>query len=261
MIKSEKVNYEKDWVDDRRSRKAYREWVGPAHHYDANAAMQFCYATFLGLRENHSMLDIGCGSLRGGRLFISYLLPNKYCGVEPEKWVVEKAIQNEIGQDLINIKKPRFYHSDDLNLSTFGESFDFILAQGVFTHAPAIDIKKCLNNASMVMKKDAIFAANYFIGEEDYKEDKWLYPKISTFKPETMQAFADNANLASVPISLPHPFGANWIFFCHKSSKEILKQRVTLMSSFAESLSNCLFDGYGERTLEHNGLLTMKEPS
>src|SRR5690242_11872125 len=65
----------------------YRSFVGPPERYDLLAALQFNLLTSLGLREYHSLLDIGCGSLRAGRLFMTYLLPGNYCGVEPEQWL------------------------------------------------------------------------------------------------------------------------------------------------------------------------------
>ena len=53
----------------------------------------------LELDGDERVLDIGCGSLRAGRLFIPYLLPGHYYGLEPEKWVVDEAIKNEIGEE------------------------------------------------------------------------------------------------------------------------------------------------------------------
>ena len=52
----------------------YRAYVGSPKAYDVTAATQFALMVGLGLREDHTLLDIGCGSLCGGRLFIPYLL-------------------------------------------------------------------------------------------------------------------------------------------------------------------------------------------
>ena len=52
----------------------YREYVGTSETYDIGGAIQFNLLTTLGLREHHRLLDVGCGSLRAGRLFIPYLL-------------------------------------------------------------------------------------------------------------------------------------------------------------------------------------------
>ena len=63
-----------------------------AENYDLSSALQFSLLTSLGLRENHTLLDIGCGSLRGGRLALMYLLPEHYYGIEPEQWLIEEGI-------------------------------------------------------------------------------------------------------------------------------------------------------------------------
>ena len=51
----------------------YRAYVGPPGDYDRIAAMTFNLLTAVGLRQQHKVLDIGCGSLRVGRLLIPYL--------------------------------------------------------------------------------------------------------------------------------------------------------------------------------------------
>ena len=86
----------------------YRAYVGPPEVYDLAAANQFNLLTLCGLREHHFLLDIGCGSLRAGKLLIPYLLPGHYFGLEPEKWLVEKGFSEELGYDIVDIKKPCF---------------------------------------------------------------------------------------------------------------------------------------------------------
>ena len=63
----------------------YRAYVGPPEDYDLVAAMTFNLLTTLGLRQHHSLLDVGCGSLRIGRLLIPYLNRGKYFGIEPNQ--------------------------------------------------------------------------------------------------------------------------------------------------------------------------------
>jgi hypothetical protein len=71
----------------------YRAFVGPFDQYDVMGATQFALLFALGLRQTHRFLDIGCGSLRAGRLFIAYLDPGNYVGVEPNQWLIEEAIK------------------------------------------------------------------------------------------------------------------------------------------------------------------------
>ena len=89
----------------------YRAYVGPPEDYDLIAAMTFNLLTTLGLRQHHSLLDIGCGSLRIARLLIPYLNRGKYFGVEPNQWLVEEGIRREVGESLVEIKHPTFFFS------------------------------------------------------------------------------------------------------------------------------------------------------
>src|SRR5438132_4114131 len=77
----------------------YRAYVGPPQDYDLIAAMTFNLLTSVGLRAHHTLIDVGCGSLRVGRLFIPYLDSGNYIGVEPNRWLVEEALKHELGQD------------------------------------------------------------------------------------------------------------------------------------------------------------------
>jgi len=102
------------WPATVRAKRDYREFVGPADEYDVNSALQLSLLTLLGRRESHMRLDIGCGSLRSGRLFMMYLRRGHYCAIEPESWLVETATENEIGAEMVRLKSPTFYHGRDL---------------------------------------------------------------------------------------------------------------------------------------------------
>lgn len=203
-----------NWSQVIRAAGNHREFVGPTNEYDVNAAMQFNLMTFLGLREYHALLDIGCGSLRGGRLFIVYLLPDHYFAIEPEQWLVENAISEEIGRDLIELKSPSFSHNSNFSCESFGVEFDCILAQGVFVHAPEWQIRTCLSEAAKCMRSTSIFAASYMCGDENYEGREWLYPKTSFYTPSRMAEMSSAAGLSCVPFDWPHPRGAKWILLC-----------------------------------------------
>jgi cyclopropane fatty-acyl-phospholipid synthase-like methyltransferase len=57
-----------------------------------------------GLKPEHYLLDIGCGSLRGGVHFIAYLEPRHYFGIDKDEQLLE-AGRGEI-QQLGLEKKP-----------------------------------------------------------------------------------------------------------------------------------------------------------
>ncbi len=198
----------------------HRAFVGPANDYDIASAIQFNLLTYLGLREYHSLLDIGCGSLRAGRLFIPYLLPSKYFGLEPNQWLIEDSIQKEIGQDLVNIKQPTFAYDQEFSLSVFNCQFDFLMAQSIFSHASQSQISKCLAEVKKVMKKEGIFAATFFLGNESYTGNEWVYPGAVKFTLEKMQNLAESQELKVKLFNWPHHNLQSWMLFFHPENEE-----------------------------------------
>jgi hypothetical protein len=189
----------------------YRAFVGPPQKYDLVAANQFNLLTSLGLREHHYFLDIGCGSLRGGRLFIPYLLPNRYFGIEPEQWLLEEGINQNCGNDLIKIKSPHFCNDQNFTLSKFGKNFDFILAQSIFSHASKEQIKHCLSEAKKVMTSTSIFAATFIKGDINNNSNKWLYPECGTYTLDFMLKLIESEGLSCKLLKWDHPNDQTWL--------------------------------------------------
>lgn len=213
----------------------YRAFVSHPDNYDIVAALQFTLLTALGLREHHYLLDIGCGSLRGGRLFIPYLLPNHYFGIEPEAWLVEDGIKNELGDSIIAIKKPSFAHDRSFNLEIFGRKFDFLLAQSIFSHASAAQIRACVASARKVMEPNAIFVANFVESNVNYEGDEWVYPGGSYYTMDFMRSLIAEQGLTCVPIQWPHPVGLRWIVIVHpEQANQPLLREMDLLTTRAE---------------------------
>lgn len=188
----------------------HRAFVGPPQNYDLASAMQFNLLTALGMRETHTLLDIGCGSLRGGRLSIMYLLPGHYYGIEPEKWLIEEGISNEIGADFVELKKPSFSNDSEFRLSVFGRTFDYLNAQSIFSHASAQQIRNCLREAKKVMTPSSIFAATFILGDEDYQGDAWVYPGCVTYTEATIHKMVEEQGLACTSTIWPHLYDQTW---------------------------------------------------
>ncbi len=122
----------------------------------------------MGLRPEHRMLDIGCGTLRGGRHFVRYLDRSNYTGIDISPACIEAAkdlIENEKLQD----RMPTLILNRERNMlfSEFKEkTFDFILAQSVFTHLPEDIIQECFQNIGKCMHGETAFYFTYFQSDE-----------------------------------------------------------------------------------------------
>jgi SAM-dependent methyltransferase len=112
----------------------YRTHVGMRGGYDLMGGLQFALLMSLGMRETTTVCDLGCGSLRAGRLLIPFLQRGHYCGIEPEQWKVEEGITHELGADMVGQRAPRFDFGVDFGIARFGQKFDIVLAQSIFSH-------------------------------------------------------------------------------------------------------------------------------
>jgi hypothetical protein len=190
----------------------YRAYVGPADKYDLISANQFSLLIELGLRDTNYLLDIGCGSLGGGRLFIPYLLPGHYFGIEPVDWLIQAGIKNEIGADIITVKQPVFDNNRNFNLGVFNRKFDFILAQSIFSHAAESQIiRRCVSEARYITKPSSKFVASFYLGCENYQGDSWIYPEFATYTLEKITGIFEESGFNSTMIEWKHPCNQKWL--------------------------------------------------
>jgi SAM-dependent methyltransferase len=191
----------------------YRAYVGPPEDYDLIAAMTFNLLTTLGLRQYHSLLDVGCGSLRIGRLLIPYLNRGKYFGVEPNEWLVKEGIERELGEALLQIKRPTFFFSDSPETVAQAKiSFDFALAQSIFSHCGLDLIRDWLSAVSRSLVQDGALLATFLPDEEDSPRTGWVYPECVSYRPATLKRIAAEVSLRFEILDWKHP-RQTWALF------------------------------------------------
>ena len=190
----------------------YRAYVGPPADYDLIAAMTFNLLTTLGLRQHHSVLDIGCGSLRVGRLLIPYPNTGRYTGIEPNRWLVEEGIRRETGRDQIRLKRPRFLFVGSPDELPAAPLDDFALAQSIFSHAGPDLVASWLRGVSARLKDTGALAATFVLGKEDCQIAGWIYPGCVTYTAGTMAAMARTAGLGFLLLDWRHP-RQTWALF------------------------------------------------
>lgn len=191
----------------------YRAYVGPPEDYDIVAAMAFNLLTCAGLRQNHRLLDIGCGSLRLGRLIIPYLGPGNYVGVEPNKWLVKDGIGNEIGHDLIRLKQPVFEYGTSLDAFKDCLELDYAIAQSIFSHCSEKLIRGWLNDVHRHLKPTGALFATFKQGTVDYagKQD-WIYPATVKYTTDKICEIAVDCGFGCKILDWTHP-RQKWVMF------------------------------------------------
>jgi len=129
--------------------------------------LQFKFLKEQGLSPSDRLLDIGCGSLRGGRYFIDYLEARNYTGIDISEEVIKAGIEKN--RSLVEEKDPTFIVNDDLRFDEVDGSFEYAIAQSVFTHLPLEQIEECLKNIDKVI--DGTFYATVFVQPRNNPKD------------------------------------------------------------------------------------------
>ncbi len=157
---------------------AYIKWtdelvlLNPEHavggKWDEIGGLQFSHLCEYGLKPHHKLLDIGCGTLRGGRHFIRYLNAENYFGFDISPKAIEYANHLVEEEDLTK-KRPklRAIVEDPLQFEQFDSlKFDFLLAQSVFTHLPQDMIEECFAHIGNLMHIKSCFFFTYKNSEQ-----------------------------------------------------------------------------------------------
>jgi SAM-dependent methyltransferase len=215
----------------------YRAYVGPPEDYDLIAAMTFNLLTTLGLRQHHSLLDIGCGSLRIGRLLIPYLNRRKYFGIEPAEWLVTEGIKHELGETVVQTKQPTFFFTDSPETVVRAKgSFDFALAQSIFSHCGLDLIKGWLSAVSRSLTPDGVLLATFLPGDEDSPQTGWVYPECLNYRSTTMERAGAEANLRFEILDWKHPRQTWALFAAPKFDTEWFKNQALTWNAALEKV-------------------------
>src|SRR6266567_9517154 len=171
--------------------------------------MQFDYLVSHGLKPGMRMLEIGCGNLRAGRLFIEHLDAGDYYGIDISPDVL-LAAQRTLAEAGLQDKLPHLTLVRDLKLEFLPAGhFDVVHAHSVFSHSPIEVIEECLAHAGRVMKPGGFFdftfdrteGAEHHVLREDFY-----------YRTETLAALAGRHGLTG-------QFMTDWEELLHQQSK------------------------------------------
>ncbi|MDD5109695.1 MAG: ATP-binding cassette domain-containing protein [Patescibacteria group bacterium] len=151
----------------------YRREVDGA--WDELGKKQLDFLVAHGLQPHHRLLEIGCGSLRGGVHFIEFLAPGGYYGVDKEAALLAAGKEVELEQKGLLQKAPTLKAMDDFNVPAFGQTFDYVWAHAVFIHLSLNHIIQCLMNVDRVLKPGGKFYATFFENPEGKQQ---LGPRV-----------------------------------------------------------------------------------
>lgn len=207
---------------------AHRGLVGGM--WDEIGPLQLDYLRSQGLRPTDRLLDIGCGSLRGGIHLARYLETGNYYGFDSNESLIKAAVVKEIPEAGIGDRLP----AANLKVSArfdcdFGVRFDVALAVSVFTHLPLNHVQLCLFRLAQVMTPGGRFYATFFAPPAGTPFDRPVRQPVVTSYPERDTFHYRPADLAWAAASVAdwdfrligdwgHPRGQQMALFTRHSS-------------------------------------------
>lgn len=171
--------------------------------------MQFDYLAGHGLKPGDRMLEIGCGNLRAGRLFIDYLDAGNYYGVDISPDIL-LAAEDTITEFGLQAKLPHLALVRDMRFAFLPERiFTVVHAHSVFSHSPIEVIEQCLAHVGRVMAPDGFF--DFTFDRTEGAEHQVLREDFY-YRTETLIALAARYGLTA-------RFMADWQATGHEQAK------------------------------------------
>lgn len=166
--------YDDDFTQRLAAPQGHRAIIGGL--WDEMGALQRDHLLQHGLRPEHRLLDIGCGSLRAGVALVPVLHPGHYHGIDYLGALIEEGYRQEIVPLGLDTRLPRENLAEEQAfLVPFpGVTFDVALAQSVFTHLPVNHLRLCLARMRPRMREGGLFFCTFFVAPDTLPADETM---------------------------------------------------------------------------------------
>lgn len=160
-----------------------------------------------GLTPDSHVLEVGCGCLSAGLHLIAFLDPDRYVGIEPNAWLHEVSLRRPQAKVIAAAKRPIFIETLDFDPASAGRVFDFVLSHSILSHAAHWQLGLFLRNVGACLSPGGQIFASLYPAEgnpygckgspdgKDSRDEEWVYPGVSYFTRETINAEAEAAGL------------------------------------------------------------------
>ncbi|WP_186826716.1 class I SAM-dependent methyltransferase [Psychroserpens burtonensis] len=145
--------------------------VGAPNVWKYTRDFQFQFLLDKGLQKTDKLMDIGCGTLRGGIPMIKYLDTGNYYGLDVRKEVLDEG-EKEVKGAQLEGKKPNLIllnHFSELNIDV---QFDKIFAFSVLFHLEDEIAASCFQFVSKSLVSGGVFYANVNMGV--FEDGNWV---------------------------------------------------------------------------------------
>jgi hypothetical protein len=200
---------------------AAKAHVGPLHKWDSMGRHQFDVLVEEGLGKESSLLDVGCGCLRGGLYFIDWIGKKNYYGIEPYKEVLLEGLDYVEADTVadVNWREENFKSNEDLNIGLFRRKFDFVLYQSIFTHTGPKLMREAFRSLNTHLGEGTAYLTILLKPRKAFTDKvadnqfvQWTYPYCRPWSIEHLQDAAIGTYLVfEIMGKMNHPNRLTWI--------------------------------------------------
>jgi cyclopropane fatty-acyl-phospholipid synthase-like methyltransferase len=180
--------------------------VGPADMWDMKRDYQIYFLKEMGMKPEHTVMDMGCGVLRGGIPMIDYLNEGNYYGFEVRDHVLKEGVE-ELKEAYLEHKNPVLLSENAISDLNIEAKFDYMWAFSVLIHMTDDIVLECLKFAAEHLKDTGAFYAN--VTKEEPKGNAWLEFPVLHRSIEEYAKFAEQAGLCVKSIGQLKDLGHN----------------------------------------------------
>lgn len=137
----------------------HRSMVGAM--WEEVGLLQFEFLRNEGLESHHRLLDVGCGSMRGGVHFARFLKRGHYHGIDANASLIE-AGRRELELAGLGDRDAQLIADANFDVARFGARFDFAIAVSLVTHLYFNHIQACLARVAEQLAPAGRFYVTFF---------------------------------------------------------------------------------------------------
>ena len=144
--------------------------VGAGNLWKMKRDFQMRFLKEQGMQKSDKLLDVGCGTLRGGIPIIEYLDNNNYYGIDVRENVLVEG-RKELKVSKLEHKNPTLFSFDHFSDIQIDTQFNIIFAFSVLIHLADKIAEGCFQFVGKSLLDNGLFYANVNIG--DYRDGNW----------------------------------------------------------------------------------------
>ena len=122
-----------------------RAWhrVATGGRWDEQGTWVFEFLRAQGLRPDHYVLDVGCGSLAAAARLLPFMEQSHYWGFEKNVELFTAGVQIELPRLGVRPERGHFVVNDEFDLSSIPHTFDLAIANSLVRRLPLNSIARC----------------------------------------------------------------------------------------------------------------------